>query len=158
MYVEIALQQVDKLKGTRFEFEVHPDSIMVDVSGRDVTHLDNIDRALGLTRSNNLTYEGICAEVFPFDVARDEKAAESGQPEAIAEVFARIAAKLGDKSLVIDEEGEDEKKVDEMKRRRSSLVQLERSIRSLSVRSESESEELKKSRKSFIKTGKFDEE
>ena len=137
-------------------FEVHPDAIKVDVSGRDVTHFDNLDKALGLTRSSDLTYEGVCAEVKPIDVARDKKVMESGFMEAFGEVLAKAAAKAGDNSLIIDEEGEDEKKVEEMKKRRSSLVQLERSMSKLSVGDTSE--ELKKSRMSLIKTGKIDEE
>ena len=137
-------------------FEVHPDAIKVDVSGRDVTHFDNLDKALGLTRSSDLTYEDICAKVKPIDVARDKKVMESGFMEAFGEVLAKAAAKAGDNSLIIDEEGEDEKKVEEMKKRRSSLVQLERSMSKLSVGDTSE--ELKKSRRSLIKTGKIDEE
>eukprot|EP00984_Skeletonema_dohrnii_P035183 scaffold34644_cov132-Skeletonema_dohrnii-CCMP3373.AAC.1 len=43
-------------------FEVHPKAIMVDISGRDVTHFDNVDKALGLTRSTELPYESICAK------------------------------------------------------------------------------------------------
>jgi hypothetical protein len=52
-------------------FEVHPNSIMVDVSGRDITHFDNVDAALGLTRPDDSSYESICDEVKPIDVARD---------------------------------------------------------------------------------------
>ena len=34
---------------------------MVDISGCDVTHFDSVDKALGLTRSNELTYESVSA-------------------------------------------------------------------------------------------------
>ena len=125
MFVEVA---------KRGEFvNVHPDAIKVDVSGRDVSHFDNIDKALGLTRSN-LTFESICAKVKPIDVARDKKVMENGFMEAHAEIMAKAAAKRGDNSLIIDEEGKDEKKVEEMKKSRSSLVQLEQSMRSLYIR------------------------
>ena len=137
-------------------FEVHPEAIMVDVSGRDVTHFDNVDKALGVTRSNELPYESICAKVKPIDEARDKIVMESGFLEALAEVL----AKAGDSSLVIEEEGEEEKKVEEMKKRRSSIVQGELLLRDLSVKSieRTSSEKVQMRRKSLIKIGKITEE
>ena len=45
---------------------------IVDVSGRDVSHLDGIDETLGLTRSHtDLTYEEIRDKVIPIDKQRD---------------------------------------------------------------------------------------
>ena len=129
---------------------------MVDVSARDVTHFDNLDMALNLSRSGDLTYEDIYSKVKPIDLARDAKTTGNGFLEAYTEMLAKAAAKAGDNSLVIDEEGEDEKKVEEMKKRRSSLVQLEGSVRNLSLGDTSE--EVRKSRKSFIKTGKVGDE
>ena len=37
----------------------------VDVSGRDISHCDNLDTALGLTRSSDWTYGSICDKVLP---------------------------------------------------------------------------------------------
>ena len=134
-------------------FEVHPNSIMVDVSGRDITHFDNVDAALGLTRPDDSSYESICDEVKPIDVARDAKVANSGIMDVLAEIMAKV-----DPSLAIDEEGEEEKKVEEMKKRRSSIVQCEMLMRDLSTRSigiGSTDEKMQMRRKSLIKFGKI---
>eukprot|EP00985_Skeletonema_marinoi_P019984 scaffold11650_cov77-Skeletonema_marinoi.AAC.1 len=143
-------------------FEVHPKAIMVDISGRDVTHFDNVDKALGLTRSTELPYESICAKVKPIDEARDKIVMESGFFEAIAEIAAKAEAQNGQSSsLAIEEEGEDEKKVEEMKKRRSTIVQCEVSMRGMSSRSLSlrdTSEGVEARRKSLITTGKIFEE
>eukprot|EP00985_Skeletonema_marinoi_P015377 scaffold7926_cov147-Skeletonema_marinoi.AAC.4 len=143
-------------------FEVHPKAIMVDISGRDVTHFDNVDKALGLTRSTEVPYESICAKVKPIDEARDKKVMESGFMEAFAEIIARAEAQNGQSSsLAIEEEGEDEKKVEEMKKRRSTLMKCEVSMRGLSSRSLSlrdTSEGVEARRKSLITTGKICEE
>ena len=42
-----------------------PTAKKVDVSGRDISHCDNVDKALGLTRSGDWTYQSICDEVLP---------------------------------------------------------------------------------------------
>lgn len=147
-YVSTALK-MEKESGN--VFEVHPNAIMVDVSGRDVTHFDNVDAALGLTRPVDSTYESICDEVKPIDVARDEKVMASGFQEAFAELFAKA-----NPSLAIDEEGEEEKKVEEMKKRRSSIVQCEMLMRDLSTRSIGSADEKTQMRRmSLIKTGKI---
>lgn len=46
-------------------YEDCPIAKKVDVSGRDITHCDNVDKALELTRSDDWTYESICAKVLP---------------------------------------------------------------------------------------------
>mmetsp|Transcript_25150 Transcript_25150/g.38062 ORF Transcript_25150/g.38062 Transcript_25150/m.38062 type:complete len:117 (-) Transcript_25150:147-497(-) len=90
-------------------FGIHPKAILVDISGRDVTHFDNVDKALGLTRSNVLTYERICDKVKPIDEARDRKVMESGFMDAIADILARVEA-IQRSSLAIEEgDGDDEK-------------------------------------------------
>jgi len=135
-------------------FEVHPNAIMVDVSGRDITHFDNVDAALGLTRPDDSTYESICDEVKPIDVARDAKTMNSGFFEVIAEIQAKV-----NPSLAIDEEGEEEKKVEEMKKRRSSIVQCEMLVRDLSNRSIGSTDAtMQMRRKSLIKFGKITED
>ena len=73
-------------------FEVHSKAIMVDISGRDVTHFDNVDKALGLTRSTEVPYESICAKVKPIDEGRDKKMMESGFIEAFTEILVRAEA------------------------------------------------------------------
>ncbi|KAK1741260.1 hypothetical protein QTG54_007738 [Skeletonema marinoi] len=100
-------------------FEVHPKAIMVDISGRDVTHFDNVDKALGLTRSTEVPYESICAKVKPIDEARDKKVMESGFMEAFVEIIARAEAQNGQSSsLAIEEEDTSE----EVEARRKSLI------------------------------------
>lgn len=152
-FVELALE----FEAANAEpFEDHPEAIMVDISGRDVTHFDNVDKALGVTRSNELSYESICAKVKPIDEARDKIVMESGFLEAYGKLVARAT---GDNSLAIEEEGEDEKKVEVMKKRRSSIVQCELLLRDLSVSSieRASSEKVQMRRKSLIKTGKIEE-
>ena len=149
--VELMLKKDEKVVSN---FEVHPNAIMVDVSGRDITHFDNVDAALGLTRRDDSTYESICDEVKPIDVARDAKVVNSGFFEVLAEIQAKV-----NPSLAIDEEGEEEKKVEEMKKRRSSIVQCEMLVRDLSNRSIGSTDEtMQMRRKSLIKFGKITED
>eukprot|EP00984_Skeletonema_dohrnii_P019644 scaffold9445_cov78-Skeletonema_dohrnii-CCMP3373.AAC.5 len=93
------------------DFEVHPKAILVDISGRDITRFNNVDKALGLTRPDEeLTYERICAKVIPIDEARDRKVMESGFMDAFADILAR-AEEAQKRSLAIEEgDGDDEKK------------------------------------------------
>jgi len=44
---------------------------VVDVSGRDISHLDGVDNALGLTRTTDETYREILETVLPIDKQRD---------------------------------------------------------------------------------------
>ena len=86
-------------EGTISEVEDILDAIMVDVSCRDVTHFDNIDEALGLSRSEDLTYEDICTNLTPIDVARNKKAAAAGFFGAITELGAKVNARAEVNSL-----------------------------------------------------------
>ena len=63
-----------------------------------------------------------------------------------------------DTTLAIDEDGEDEKKVEEMKRRRSSIIQCELLMRDFSARSVNinSTEKIQNRRKSLIKIGKIE--
>ena len=40
----------------------------VDVSGRDISHCNNVDKTLHLTRSSDWTYESICDAVLPCEL------------------------------------------------------------------------------------------
>eukprot|EP00985_Skeletonema_marinoi_P024902 scaffold17783_cov198-Skeletonema_marinoi.AAC.1 len=147
-YIDVFL----KASGQSFSFdafEVHPKAIMVGVSGRNVTHFDSVDKALGLTRSNELS-ESICANS---DEARDKM--ESGYLQAIAELMAK--KEDGQKSSLVDVD-EDEKKVEEMKRRRSTIVQCELLMRDFSSSRIESTEKVRICRKSLIKTGKIAED
>eukprot|EP00984_Skeletonema_dohrnii_P018653 scaffold8751_cov77-Skeletonema_dohrnii-CCMP3373.AAC.1 len=158
-YIDVFL----KASGQSFSFdafEVHPKAIMVGVSGRNVTHFGNVDKALGLTRSNELShsYESICTNA---DETRDKM--ESGYLQAIAELIAK--KEDGQKSSLVDvDEDEkkvdemDEKKMEEMKRRRSTIVQCELLMRDFSSSRIESTEKVRICRKSLIKTGKIAED
>jgi len=131
---------------------------VVGVSGRNDTHFGSVDKALGLTRSNELSYESICANS---DEARDKM--ESSYLQAIAELIAK--KEDGQKSSLVDVD-EDEKKVDEMdekkvegmKRRHSTIVQCELLMRDFSSSRIESTEKVRICRKSLIKTGKIAED
>eukprot|EP00580_Thalassiosira_gravida_P015264 CAMPEP_0201662410 /NCGR_PEP_ID=MMETSP0494-20130426/4503_1 /ASSEMBLY_ACC=CAM_ASM_000839 /TAXON_ID=420259 /ORGANISM="Thalassiosira gravida, Strain GMp14c1" /LENGTH=266 /DNA_ID=CAMNT_0048140765 /DNA_START=357 /DNA_END=1157 /DNA_ORIENTATION=- len=134
-------------------FDDCPNAKKVDVSGRDISHCDNLDKALALTRSKDWTYETICEKVLPLDVKRDEEAVASGSMDE----FHKILAELNP-SLAIDE-SEGEEKVKEMKKRRSTLVQIDlmRDFSQASIEVTEEAAERRASRRvSLIKTGKID--
>ena len=61
-------------------------------------------------------------------------------------------------SLVIEEESEDEKKVEEMKKRRSTIVHCEHLMRDFSASSIESTEKVRMRRMSLIKTGKITED
>ena len=62
-YIKIMLAQEEKQQ--LIDFEPCPTAKKVDVSGRDITHCDNLDKALQLTRSDDWTYKSICDKVLP---------------------------------------------------------------------------------------------
>ena len=64
----------------------------VDVTGRDISHCNNIDDALGLTRSKDWTYESICDKVLPIDAKRDEDMAASGSMNELGKLHAEIVS------------------------------------------------------------------
>jgi hypothetical protein len=65
----------------------------VDVSGRDMSHLDGVDGALGLVGKRNdktLTFEEIRDKVKAFEQRRDEKMASTGSQDELLKIFAEI--------------------------------------------------------------------
>jgi len=50
-----------------------PHAEVVDVTGRDVTHIDRVDAALGLCRSGKESYDDIVKKVVAMDHKRDEE-------------------------------------------------------------------------------------
>ena len=106
-------------KSTASAFEACPMAEKVDVSGRDITHCDNLDEALGLTRSSDWTYESILEKVLPLDVARDEEFAANGSTDLLIEIWNDIIS-----DPTIKDNVKDSKEVKEMKKkRRSTLVE-----------------------------------
>lgn len=97
-YIDIRLEEeMKEIELYGFD-DYHPEAIMVDSTVRDATRFDNIDKALGLTRPKDLTYEEICDQVKPLDEARDENVMGSGFLEAYNDVMARaeeVMKKLG---------------------------------------------------------------
>lgn len=123
-------------------FETHPNAITVDVSGRDASHFDAMDKALGLTRPGELTYESICAKVKPIDEARDKKAMDSG----FAEIYGDIMSKAKPELLLtpkIAEEEEDVHQFEKKMNRRSSVIPLKKNLTSLFTRCTSDEVEVK---------------
>ena len=88
-YIDIRLEEeMKEIELYGFD-DYHPEAIMVDSTVRDATRFDNIDKALGLTRPKDLTYDEICDQVKHLDEARDKKVMESGFMEAYTDVMAR---------------------------------------------------------------------
>merc|ERR1712071_569642 len=75
-------------------FEDRADAVKVDVSGRDITHCDNLDAALGLARSSDWTYQGICDEVKPIDEQRDRDMVANGMHDILPEIAAELEKEL----------------------------------------------------------------
>ena len=99
-----------------YTFDDCPMAMKVDVTGRDITHCDNLDKALCLTRSSGWTYERILEKVLPLDVARDEKFARNGGREGIAKIWEEIG--------FANDNDKDTKEEKELKtKRRSSLIE-----------------------------------
>jgi len=152
IFIELCLKMEE---GVLALFDDCPNAKKVDVSGRDISHCDAIDKALELTRSKEWTYETICEKVLPLDVERDEEFIVSGSRDELDTISAEL-----NPSLAIDE-GEGEEKVKEMKKRRSSLVQIDldlmRDFSQTSIEMTEEAAERRASRRvSLIKTGKID--
>ncbi|KAL7534377.1 hypothetical protein ACHAWF_004814, partial [Thalassiosira exigua] len=105
----------------------------VDVSGRDITHCDNLDAALGLTRTADWSYDKICDTVKPIDEQRAKEMAGFGSLEVMGEAMEE-ARKEVDPNARLDEV---KVETEAAKRRRSSIIQAEliNGIRQLSTSS-----------------------
>lgn len=124
----------------------------VDVSGRDITHCDGVDVALGLTRAVDWSYEEIRDKVKALDEQRDKDFATNGALEVLAEIFERAKG-----VALISEEGEDKTKLEEIKRRRSSIIQAE-ILHDFQRLSSKDDEEINRLRSSLIMTGQIMED
>jgi len=128
----------------------------VDVSGRDMTHLDGVDEALGLVgKRNNKTltkFEEIRDKVKTFEQTRDKNMAATGALEVCGKIMKEAFG--GDD---VDDENENEKddadaaidkeEQDKIAKRRSSLIAvdyLERDLRRSSLESSSSDSDEKK--------------
>ncbi|KAL7530501.1 hypothetical protein ACHAWF_003402, partial [Thalassiosira exigua] len=155
-FVECSKKFPSYFKGSEMSFQTRSDATKVDVSGRDITHCDNLDAALGLVRSVDWSYENIVNKVKPLDEQRDRDmvANEIGRkvlPELMAEIESEQnpdAAKKEDEAKILTEA---------MKKRRSSLFQADlingRLLSSLTV---TDDDEVKKRRSTLIFKGKLD--
>jgi len=124
---------------------------VLDVTVRDVTSVDAIDKALGLQRDPNVSYDEIVAALLAIDVKRDNETPYD------FEVFGEISKEVKMKT-------EEERKL--INKRRTSLMKVERKLglTRLSVSSSSSSsspdengdEKLKARRNSLILTGKIE--
>ena len=98
----------------------------VDVSGRDISHCDNLDKALGLTRSLDWTYESICDKVLPLDKARDAESTANGSMEEMGKIVAELAT-----NPALKDDEKDTEEVKELKQKRRSTLIKAKSVKEL---------------------------
>lgn len=123
---------------------------VVDVTGRDVTALDGVDKALGLGRDPNLSYEEIIEKVLAVDHKRDEAMAEHFDEDAHNEAMAKMNNMAKEKSEIDDE-------IKQIKKRRSSLMKIDEINRKFSATRISDASNVSNNsrRQSLIMTGKI---
>ena len=134
----------------------------VDVSGRDITHLDGVDEALGLVGQRNnktLSFVEIRDKVKVLDQKRDEDMTANGVD--IGKIFAEASGgSVDDKNKDDDVVAIDTEEHDKIVQRRSSLISVEYLERELRCSLESSSDEkknvMKARRSSLIKTGRIE--
>ena len=108
-------------------YEDCPIAKKADVSGRDISHCDNVDKALELTRSLDWTYESICAKVFPLDKERDAEWVATGSMEEFQKISAEVAT-----NPAIKDDAKDTEEVKELKKKRRSTLIAAKSWREMS--------------------------
>ena len=103
----------------------------VDISGRDMSHLDGVDDALGLVGKRNdktLTFEEIRDKVKVIDQKRDEDFAATGSLEIICKMLAELT-NGDDNDNDNDNNGDEvvnntEEELEKIAKRRSSLISV----------------------------------
>merc|ERR1740130_2036829 len=138
----------------------------VDVSGRDMSHLDGVDDALGLVGKKNdktITFEEIRDKVKVVDQKRDKDFAATGALEIVGKLFAELTNGNDNDN---DNNGDEvvnntEEELEKIAKRRSSLISveyLERELHRSSLPSiDNEKKKMTKTRRSsLIKTGKIE--
>ena len=154
-YIECK-KKIDPIAGNDDIFQDLPQGYgkMVDVSGRDMTHLDGVDEALGIVGKRNknksLTFDEIREKVQALDVQRDKEWIAKGGQEIIDNYLKEIMEDGTD-----DGGGND---TEEQSRRRSSLASIEYEMQRASLGSTNDDNTNKSRnarRTSLIKTGKI---
>jgi len=125
--IKIMLAEEEKQK--LIDFEPCPIAKKVDVSGRDISHCDNLDKALQLTRLDDWTYESICDKVLPLDKERDAEFIASGSMEECSKIIGEISP---DSAIKDDEK--DTAEVKELKQKRRSTIIQAKSWRDMDFR------------------------
>ncbi|KAL7525393.1 hypothetical protein ACHAWF_001338, partial [Thalassiosira exigua] len=156
-FVECAKHSPSYFKESENDFQDRSDAKKVDVSGRDITHCDNLDAALGLARSADWIYEDILKKVKPLDEQRDrDMVANEITTKVFPEVMAEIEREQNPDAA--KKEGEANILTEAMKKRRSSLLQADlingRLLSSLSVKDDDEKAQARRS--TLILKGKLD--
>jgi len=117
--------------------------VLVDVSARDVTVLDQYDKVLGLNaRSTELTYDEMIEMIAATDKKRDEEWGKGMIATAETEKEKEVANKEPEKYIA----------------RRSSLFEADKILdrmSSISIKDTGDTQSHRRSRQSFIETGKF---
>jgi len=117
--------------------------VLVDVSARDVTVLDQYDKVLGLNaRSSELTYDEMIEKIVATDKKRDVEWGKGMIATAETEKEKEVANKEPEKYIA----------------RRSSLFEADKILdrmSSISINDTGDAQSRRRSRQSFIETGKF---
>ena len=158
---------------------------IVDVSSRDIGHIEAVEKALGLSPNDRVrtvgSYEEIRDEIKKFDAQRDVDMVSSGSRDIVIPFFKKFQAKnvgadhsknaessdKNEEDEMIDAADVDDEEKERMKKRRSSMVSAELLMKKLGGQGSSSSEgddndgarksaaTMKARRSSLIMTGKI---
>ena len=157
---------------------------IVDVSSRDIGHIEAVEQALGLSLNDRVrtvgAYEELREEIKNFDAQRDVEFVSSGSRDIVMPMFEKLNAKVGadhsnnaersntnEEDATIDAADVDDEEKERMKKRRSSMVSAELLMKKLGGQGSSSSEgddndgarksaaTMKARRSSLIMTGKI---
>jgi len=129
-------------KGDGIKFDDPPSyATVVDVTSRDITSMDATEKVFGVTRNPDLSYESIVNEVLEMDRKRDEETPYD------MEEWEEIEKELKEKT---------EAEREQIKKRRSSLMSVERKLGLTRLSASSGDGKLKARRQSLIMTGKIE--
>ena len=164
-------------------FESIPEGFgkIVDVSSRDIGHIEAVEKALGLSPNDRVrtvgSYEELREEIKKFDAQRDVDSVSSGSRDILVPMFEKVFAKKNvvadhsknaessnknEEDAMIEAADVDDEEKERMKKRRSSMVSAELLMEELGGRGSSSSDGARKSaatmkarRSSLIMTGKI---
>ena len=132
---------------------------IVDVSSRDIGHIEAVEKALGLSPNDRVrtvgAYEELRDEIKEFEAQRDVDMVSSGSRDIVMPMFEKFLAKKdvgadhsknaessnkNDEDEMIDAADVDDEEKERMKKRRSSMVSAELLMKKLGGQGSSSSE------------------